>query len=211
MSQWGSSSSYPDLPKNLTLEQKTRVYADNRGWNIIRPGHRDYLAGRSGSPVGEVIVAVHGLQTNLNTSNITSAYFVSNSYSTGGTAKVRVHWDQLVTPTTTGTLIVKRYTGTSIVNVTATRVGNTTSNFVEFSFTASSSTGVVYTIPAQTITLGIYSTNAPTAGSSYTVTSSLVLTTSDVIVAGTKYRTPYGGNVLGTYSPYTDTSVTLTA
>ena len=81
-----------------------------------------------------------------------------------------------------------------------------TSNFVEFSFTASSSTGVVYTIPAQTITLGCYTSSA--AG---TTTAQLTLATSDVIVAGTKYRTVYGTNVGGTYSPYTDTSVTLTA
>ena len=204
MPQWGGNAGNPAKPKNLTDEQQTRVYADNKGWRIIRPGHRDASAGRHG--IGEVLVANRGLQDAIGSSNITAAYFVSPSYSTGATAKVRVHWDMLVTPTTTGTLIVKRYTGTSIVNVTATRVGNTTSNFVEFGFTASSSTGVVYTIPAQTITLGCYTSSA--AG---TTTAQLAIATSDVIVAGTKYRTVYGTNHGSVYSPYTDTSVTLTA
>ena len=206
MPQWGSSAAYPSKPKNLTDEQNTRVYADDRGWVIIRPGHRDAVAGRHGK--GEVLVVIHGLQDNIGTSNITAAYFVSPSYSTSGTIKVRLHWDMLVTPTTTGTLVLKRNTAGTVVNVTATRTGNTTSNFVEFSVAASSSTGVVYTIPAQTITLGIYTSSA-TAGVG-TTTASLVLATSDVIVAGTQYRTKYGVNHGGIYSSWTDTSVTTT-
>lgn len=210
MPLWGANSSDASLPKNLTDEQKTRIYADNRGWNIIRPGHRDYVAG---SPVrGEVLVGVSELQTKIGSSNITAAYFVNASESTGATAKVRVHWDQIITPTTTGTIIVKRYTGTSIVNVTATRVGNSTSNFVEFSFTASSSTGVVYTIPAQTITLGAYCTNTSAAGTAGSnVTSQLAIATSDVITAGTKFRTVYGANHGAVWSDNTNTSITLTA
>jgi len=216
MPQWGGGQQggvgSNVLPKNLTLEQKTRVYADNRGWNIIRPGHRDASAGRHGK--GEVLVGLKGLQTNIGSSNVTAAYFVSPSYTTGGTAKVRVHWDQLVTPLTTGTIVVKQINVTSaaVSNITATRVGNSTSNFVEYTFTAGNSTSYVYIIGAQTITGAVNAPNTSTAGTAASnVTASLVLATANVIVAGTKFRTAYGTNVLGTYSPNTNTSVTLTA
>lgn len=215
MPQWGSGQyngvGTNNLPKNLSLEQKTRVYADNRGWIIIRPGHRDASAGRHGK--GEVIVALHGLQTNIGSSNVTAAYFVSTSYSTGATGKVRVHWDQLVTPLTTGTLIVKQQlAGTSTVtNITATRAGNSTSNFVEYAFTAPSTTGATLWIAAQTITGAVNAPNTSTAGvAASNVTASGVIATANVIVAGTKFRTAYGTNVLGTTSPFTNTSVTTT-
>jgi hypothetical protein len=203
---WGAGFGANALPKNLTDEQKTRVYADNRGWNIIRPGHRDYLAGRTGTPVGEVLVTVPNLAANIGTSNITSAYFVSASYTTGATGKVRVHWDQLITPTTTGTLVVKQtnVTSAAVTNITATRVGNTTSNYIEYSFTAGNSTSYVYTIGAQTITQGIY-------GNITGTTSQLALVTSNVGVAGTKFRTVYGGAHGAIWSDFTNTSVTLTA
>ena len=216
MSQWGGGQQggvgSNALPKNLSLEQKTRVYADNRGWNIIRPGHRDASAGRHGK--GEVLTALHGLQTNIGSSNITAAYFVSTSYSTGTTGKVRVHWDQLVTPLTTGTLIVKQQLAgtTAVTNITATRAGNSTSNFVEYSFTAPSTTGATLWIAAQTISGAVNAPNTSTAGvAASNVTASGIIATANVIVAGTKYRTVYGTNVMGTSSPFTNTSVTTTA
>jgi len=110
MPLWGAGFGAVALPKNLTDEQKTRTYADTRGWNIIRPGHRDYLASRASTitPVGEVLVTIPNLSVNIGSSNITAAYFVDPSYSTGATGKVRVHWDQLVVPTTTGTLLIQQ-------------------------------------------------------------------------------------------------------
>jgi len=215
MALWGSgvgNGSSNALPKNLTDEQKTRVYADNRGWNIIRPGHRDSSAGRHGK--GEVLVGLKGLQTNIGSSNITAAYFVSPSYTTGATGKVRVHWDQLVTPLTTGTLIVKQINTTSlaVTNITATRVGNSTSNYIEYSFTAGNSTSFVYIIGAQTITGAVNAPNTSAAGVAATnVTASGVLATANVITAGTKFRTVYGGNHGSVFSYFTNTSVTLTA
>jgi hypothetical protein len=203
MPLWGGGlNGLVSLPKNLTDEQKTRVYADNRGWNIIRPGHRDYQAGRTDTPKGEVLVSVNSLATNIGSSNITAAYFVDTSYSTGATGKVRVHWDQLIVPTTTGTLLVRNLnSGTTI---TATRTGNTSSNFIEYAFTAPSVTGIVLSIGAQTITQGVYNKNT-----TYT-TSQLVISTSTVITAGTKYRTVYGANHGSIWSSFTNTSVTTT-
>lgn len=211
MPMWGAGLGVASLPKNLTDEQKTRVYADNRGWNIIRPGHRDYLAGRAGSPKGEVIVAVSELQTKLGSSNITAAHFVATSYSTGSTGLVRVYWDQLITPTTTGTLkVAQLLAGTSVATqITATRRGVTTSNFIEYSFTAPSTTGAVLWIVAQTITQGIYAT-ATSNGVGTNTTAQLVIATSTVITAGTRYRTVYGANHGAVWTSFTNTSVTTT-
>lgn len=178
MPMWGANLSDESLPKNLTTEQKTRVFADNRGWVIVRPGHRDSSNGRHGK--GEVLVSIKNLATKLGSSNVTYAYFVADSYSTGSTGKVRVTWNERIVPTTTGTLVIKQSGTTS--NITATRVGNTTSNFIEYQFTVPSTTGVVLTIPAQTITQGLY-------GATTALTGSTVLATSSVIGAGTAFRT----------------------
>ena len=43
MPQWRGNAGSPSKPKNLSLEQQTRGYADNKGWRIIRPGHRDEI------------------------------------------------------------------------------------------------------------------------------------------------------------------------
>jgi threonine/homoserine efflux transporter RhtA len=115
---------------------------------------------------------------------------------------------------TTGTLVVKQINVTSaaVTNITATRVGNSTSNFVEYSFACGNSTSFVYIIGAQTITGAINAPNTSVAGvAAAAVTAVAVLATANVIVAGTKFRTAYGVNVLGTTSPFTNTSVTLTA
>ena len=113
----------------------------------------------------------------LGQATISAIYFMSTSYSTGATGKVRVVWNERITPTTTGTLIVKQYNTTSYANITATRVGNTTSNFVDFTFSVGSSTALTYSIPAQTITLGVNDYGQTT------VTSQLVVTTSNVVYA----------------------------
>lgn len=194
MPMWGANLSDESLPKNLTTEQKTRVFADNRGWVMVRPGHRDASDGRHGK--GEVLVSIKNLATKLGSSNVTYAYFVADSYSTGSTGKVRVTWNEKIVPTTTGTLTVKSIpAGTSVaVNITATRTGNTTSNFIEYSFTVPSTTGATLSIPAQTITQGLY-------GATTALTGSTVLATSNVIGAGTAFRV----------ATKTTTSVTTTA
>jgi len=109
-----------------------------------------------------VLVAIRNLSggdaasSKLATATISAVYFLSTSYSTGATGRVRVVWNERITPTTTGTLIVQQYnTATSIVNITATRAGNTTSNFIDYTFSVGSSTAITYRIPAQTITQGV--------------------------------------------------------
>jgi len=172
MPQWGATTTDESKPKNLTEEEKSRVFADQRGWVITRADGKE-----------EVLVAIRNLSggdaasSKLATATISAVYFVSTSYSTGATGKVRVVWNEKITPTTTGTLVVKQYNTTSYVNVTATRVGNTTSNFVDFTFSVGSSTALTYTIPAQTITLGVNDYGQTT------VTSQTVIVTSAVVRA----------------------------
>ena len=151
MPQWGATTTEESKPKNLTEEEKSRTFATTRGWEITRADGTD-----------EVLVAIRNLSggdavsSKLATATISAVYFVSTSYSTGATGKVRVVWNEKITPTTTGTLIVQQYnTATSIVNITATRAGNTTSNFVDYTFSVGSSTALTYRIPAQTITQGV--------------------------------------------------------
>ena len=173
MPQWGANVNEESKPKNLTEEEKSRTFATTRGWEITRPDGTD-----------EVIVAIRNLSggdavsSKLATATISAVYFLSTSYSTGATGKVRVVWNEKITPTTTGTLIVKQYnTATSIVNITATRAGNTTSNFIDYTFSVGSSTALTYTIGAQTITQGVNDFGQTT------ITSQTVIVTSAVVRA----------------------------
>jgi hypothetical protein len=172
MPQWGANVNEESKPKNLTEEEKSRTFATTRGWEITRPDGTD-----------EVIVAIRNLSggdaasSKLATATISAVYFLSTSYSTGATGKVRVVWNEKVTPTTTGTLIVKQNNTTSIADITATRTGNTTSNFIDYTFAVGSSTALTYTIGAQTITQGI-NDFGQTA-----ITSQTVIVTSAVVRA----------------------------
>jgi hypothetical protein len=172
MPQWGANVNEESKPKNLTEEEKSRTFATTRGWEITRPDGTD-----------EVIVAIRNLSggdaasSKLATATISAVYFVSTSYSTGATGKVRVVWNEKITPTTTGTLIVKQNNTTSIVDITATRAGNTTSNFIDYTFSVGSSTALTYTIGAQTITQGVNDFGQTT------ITSQTVIVTSAVVRA----------------------------
>lgn len=173
MPQWGATTTEESKPKNLTEEEKSRTFATTKGWEITRA-----------DGTNEVIVAIRNLSggdaasSKLATATISAVYFLSTSYSTGATGKVRVVWNEKITPTTTGTLIVKQYnTATSIVNITATRAGNTTSNFIDYTFSVGSSTALTYTIGAQTITQGV-NDFGQTA-----ITSQTVIVTSAVVRA----------------------------
>jgi hypothetical protein len=118
-----------------------------------------------------------GLTTTVHTpAQISRVYFISTSYAAGAaTGKVRVQYDDNIVPTTTGTLVVG-YIGGSASTITATRAGNTTSNFIDYTFTAPASSNTLY-IPAQTITQGVRNRD------SNQTTSDLVFVTSDVIGA----------------------------
>lgn len=173
MPLWGANTTEESKPKNLTEEEKSRVFADTRGWVITRADGTE-----------EVLVAIRNLSggdavsSKLATATISAVYFLSTSYSTGATGKVRVVWNEKITPTTTGTLIVQQYNNaTSIVNITATRTGNTTSNFIDYTFSVGSSTALTYRIPAQTITQGA-NDRGQTA-----ITSQTVIVTSAIVRA----------------------------
>lgn len=170
MPLWGANTSDESKPKNLTAEEKSRVFADTRGWVITRPDGNE-----------EVLVAIANLSAagKLAAATIQQVYFRAISYSTGATGIVRVVWNEKITPTTTGTLTVTSTAadGTSVSTITATRSGNATArNYVDFTFTAPSVTGSTLSIGAQTITMGIND-----AGT--TVTSDLTIATGDVAPA----------------------------
>ena len=171
MPQWGATTTDESKPKNLTEEEKSRTFATTKGWEITRA-----------DGTNEVIVAIRNLSggdavsSKLATATISAVYFLNTAYAnTGVTGKVRVVWNEKITPTTTGTLLVRNLN--SSTNITATRVGNTTSNFIDYSFTVPSVSGLSLTIPAQTITQGVNDFGTTT------VTSQLVVVTSAVVRA----------------------------
>lgn len=174
MPSWGANTNDESKPKWLTEEQKAKTFATERGW--------EYL-GDNGVP--EVLVAIRGLAGGTTTSNvklgeatITAVYFGAVSYSTGATGTVRVVWNEKVSPTTTGTLLVTR--SDTSATITATRVGAGGNNYVDFSFTAPSATGVTLSITSQTISMGINDLG------STTVTSDLIIALTDVKNAAAK-------------------------
>ena len=178
MPLWGANTNDESKPKNLTAEEKSRTFADSRGWVITRP-----------DGIEEVLVAIRNLSGGTVTSNvklggatITEVFFRNVSYSTGATGTVRVVWNEKVTATTTGTLLVSR--SDTSATITATRTGITGRNYVDFNFTAPSTTGVFLSIGAQTISMGVNDVG------STTITSDLTIATSDVksaalVVSGT--------------------------
>jgi hypothetical protein len=174
MPSWGANTTDESKPKWLTEEEKSRTFATTRGWEII---------GNNGLP--EVLVAINNLSggsaasSKMATATISAVYFLNTAYAnTGVTGKVRVVWNEKITPTTTGTLLVRNLN--SSTNITATRTGNTTSNFVDYAFTVPSVSGLTLAIGAQTITQGVNDFGTTT------VTSQTVIVTSAVVRATAK-------------------------
>jgi len=150
MPLWGANTGDESKPKNLTAEQKSRVFATDKGWEIRRPDGTDEVLVAIRNLAGGVVAAT---DVKLEAATISQVFFTANSYSTGAAGIVRVVWNERVTPTTTGTLSVTRSdTSTAI---TATRYGSGGPNYVDFQFTAPDTTGVTLSITSQTITLGI--------------------------------------------------------
>jgi hypothetical protein len=171
MPQWGATTTDESKPKNLTEEEKSRTFATTKGWEITRA-----------DGTNEVLVAIRNLSggdaasSKLATATISAVYFLNTAYAnTGVTGKVRVVWNEKITPTTTGTLLVRNLN--SSTNITATRVGNTTSNFIDYSFTVPSVSGLTLAIGAQTITQGV-NDFGQTA-----ITSQVIIVTSAVVRA----------------------------
>lgn len=172
MPLWGATTSDESKPKNLTAEEKSRTFATERGWEIRRADGTD-----------EVLVAIRNLAGGTTTSNvklgvatISQVFFTANEYYAGSSGLVRVVWNEKVTPTTTGTLLVTR--SDTSTTITATRYGSPGPNYVDFQFTAPSTTGVTLSITSQTITMGINDFN------STTLTSDLTIAVADVDAAG---------------------------
>ena len=176
MPQWGATTAEESKPKNLTEEEKSRTFATTKGWEITRA-----------DGTTEVLVAIRNLSggdaasSKLGTATISAVYFLNSTFiadTTGTLGRVRVVWNEKITPRTTGTLLIKQTVpggAYSSVNITATRVGNTTSNFVDYAFEIPWQTSVLVTVPAQTITQGVNDFGTTT------VTSQLVIVTSAVV------------------------------
>ena len=173
MPLWGANTSDESKPKNLTAEQKSRTFATTRGWEIRRADGTD-----------EVIVAIRNLaggvttatSVKLEAATISQVFFTANSYTTGAAGIVRVVWNERVTPTTTGTLVVDAF-NTSGYTITATRYGAPGPNYVDFQFTAPPTTGVTLSLTSQTISMGINDFG------STQITSDLVIALADIDAA----------------------------
>ena len=146
MPLWGASTSDESKPKNLTAEEKSRVFADTRGWVVTRPDGKE-----------EVLVAIRNLSGGAGTdklgeATISSIYFGANSYSTGTTGSVYVNWNEKVSKTATPTMLVRATTlAAATSNLTASYAAGIGTNTLRFDFTVPSATGTVLTLLAQTI------------------------------------------------------------
>ena len=143
MPLWGATTSDESKPKNLTAEEKSRVFATTRGWEIRRADGTD-----------EVLVAIRDLAGSgkLAAATISQVYFLANSYTTGTTGTVRVVWNEKITPTaTTGTLLVRNVSSSN--NITATRTGGVKlgGNALDFTFLVPSVAGLTLNLSSQTI------------------------------------------------------------
>jgi hypothetical protein len=180
MPQWGSGGSATNAtenkPQNETEYQKSKTFADQRGWVYQREDGTE-----------EVLVAIRGLSgssadlnAKLGTSNLTQAFLLTSTLKADTTGVLRVVWNERITPTTTGTAVVRNFTSGS--NITATRQGNTSSNFIDYYFAVPNQAGINLGIQAQTITQGAYdATGAAT-------TSDLVIAAGDIAYAGLNSR-----------------------
>lgn len=169
MPLWGASTGNENKPKNLTAEEKSRVFADTRGWVITRQDGKE-----------EVLVAIRNLSggvvaasdVKLEGANIQQVFFTDATVEADTLSTVRVVWNEKVTARTTGTLIVRDLTNSA--DITATRVGATGTNYVDFEFRAPVAAAAL-AVQAQTIDLGINDVG------STDITSDLTIASGDVI------------------------------
>ena len=162
MPLWGKTDSNTAfaVPKYLTAEQKTRTFADNRGW-VLRQTKTDVHGNTR--YIDEVLVAmgddIPGASF-LGNATISGVYF-GDSVGTSTTSAllstntfVYVTYNELVDVTggaPTMTLTVAATTGNTLpATVTATYRSGTGTNRLLFSFDTYSNTGT-YTINTQTI------------------------------------------------------------
>jgi hypothetical protein len=170
MPLWGATTSDESKPKNLTAEEKSRTFATTRGWEIRRPDGTD-----------EVIVAIRNLSggasasEKLGNATISQVFFTDATVDADTLSTVRVVWNERITPTTTGTLVVRDLTNSA--NITATRFGTPGPNYLDYQFRAPVASAAL-AVQAQTITQGINDFGLTD------VTSDLTIATGDVVSAG---------------------------
>lgn len=149
MPLWGANTSDESKPKNLTAEEKSRTFATTRGWEIRRADGTD-----------EVLVAIRnlsggvttGTSVKLEAATISQVFFTTASVEADVSSIVRVVWNERITPTTTGTLVVRDLTNSA--NITATRFGAPGPNYLDYRFRTPVSPAAL-AVQAQTITQGI--------------------------------------------------------
>ena len=106
MALWGTTDADEAKPKWLTADQKTNVFATNKGWTQL-----------NGKGLEEVICAIGGLSGALNASDITSVKFVQTSFAAGSrTISVDVTFNEKVVVTGTPRLVVDNANNSSAGN-----------------------------------------------------------------------------------------------
>jgi hypothetical protein len=178
MPLWGANTGDESKPKNLTAEEKSRTFATTRGWEIRRPDGLDEVLVAIRNLSGGVVAAT---DVKLEAANITQVYFTDATVDADTLSTVRVVWNERITPTTTGTLVVRDLTNSA--DITATRYGTPGPNYLDFQFRAPVAAAAL-AVQAQTITLGINDFG------STDITSDLTIASGDVdsvalVVAGT--------------------------
>lgn len=173
MPLWGASTSDESKPKNLTAEEKSRTFADTRGWVITRPDGKE-----------EVLVAIRNLSggvvaasdVKLEGATISQVFFTDATVEADTYSTVRVVWNERVTLTTTGTLTVRDLTNSA--NITATQYGAPGTNWADYRFRAPVAVAAL-AVQAQTITQGINDYG------STDITSDLTIASGDVVAVAT--------------------------
>jgi len=176
MPLWGAGGSNENKPQNDSEYEKSKTFADQRGWVYQREDGTE-----------EVIVAIRALSgvagdftSKIGTGNLTQAFLLNSTLKSDTTGVLRVVWNERITPTTTGTAVVRNFT--SGTNITATRQGNTSSNFIDYYFAVPNQIGIKLGVQAQTITQGIQD------ASGHLVTSDTIIAAGDIANAGLNSR-----------------------
>ena len=106
MALWGTTDADEAKPKWLTADQKTNVFATNKGWTQL-----------NGKGLEEVICSIGGLSTAIAGADINTSAFVGAAFdvSAGGNIDVRLVFNEKITVVTTG--------GTPTITVTNSQAG----------------------------------------------------------------------------------------
>ena len=103
MPLWGAGGSNENKPQNDSEYEKSKTFADQRGWVYQREDGTE-----------EVIVAIRALSgvagdltSKIGTGNLTQAFLLNSTLKSDTTGVLRVVWNERITPTTTGTAVVR--------------------------------------------------------------------------------------------------------